>query len=459
MDQVLLPEVPFIERPVLADLGHGQPLERSTSYMDMEPELDFTESAVSSTESSPLMRANSSFSLAPPLIRTSSTSSVSSDSEYYSVPFERLTILDLLDSFAMGTKITKSINSKVRQKGTEFKSMALRQRDRVIGRREKNDVETLRASVLKRVNRLEVRLSSAHVISTTEKLAFSLSLLNLFYAGFIIGSHPEYFHTFYTVELGLLLPIRLYTYSKKQYHYFLADLCYFVNAQCLVYIWILPASGPLFISCYALSFGTLSWAVITWRNSLVLHSIEKTTTSFIHLLPPAVFHVITHCLDPEYKRKRFSGAMKAEQWRVLNGVLWASVTYLIWQSLYHYFITLKRQDKIKSGLRATSFEHLRKSYSKTILGRFVNGLPEPFPVFAFTLIQYGYQLLTMSLCPLWYSSKLMSSLFVTFIFFWAAYNGATYYIDIFGKKFQKELDQLQAEVERSGRANVRTGSF
>ncbi|KAF5101346.1 hypothetical protein DV451_002221 [Geotrichum candidum] len=346
-------------------------------------------------------------------------------------------MLDLLDSFSTGTHITKKL---VRRKGDELKSLALRKRSKY-----ESDIEQLRASVLRKVQRLEDRLSSSEIISTGEKLTFSFGLLNVFYAGFLMGAYPEYFHLFYTIELMALLPIRFYTYKRKQYHYFLADLCYFVNLLNLLYIWLLPESAHLFISCYALSFGTLSWAVITWRNSLVLHSIDKTTSSFIHILPPAVFHVITHQLDPEFKAARFAGAQKFDQWQTITGILSASLAYLVWQSLYHYFITLKRQEKIKAG-RATSFEYLRKSYAKTPLGKFVNGLPEPLPVVAFTIIQYSYQLCTMLLCPIWYSHSVLSALFVTFIFFWASLNGATYYIDIFGKRFQKQLLELQAEV-------------
>ncbi|VVT55046.1 uncharacterized protein SAPINGB_P004399 [Magnusiomyces paraingens] len=384
--------------------------------------------------------------------RHSSTSSMSSLDDEPSVPFDRLTVLDLLDSFSMGTKITQKINSTVRKKGGEFKSLALRQRDRVLKVRDDESVERLKQNFLKQVADFEARLAKATVISITEKLTFAFGLLNVFFAGYIIGALPEYFHVFYTAEMVVLLPVRIFTYRYKQYTYFLADLCYFVNALCLIFIWAFPSSEALFISCYALTFGTLSWAVVTWRNSLVLHSIEKTTSSAIHILPPVVFHVITHIIPAEYKAQRFPGANKVERWRMVQGLLWASITYLIWQSLYHYFITVRRKEKIKAG-RLTSFEWLRKSYANTPLGRFVNGLPEPFPVFAFTLIQYGYQLSTMLLCPLWYASSLLSGLFMTFILFIAAYNGATYYIDIFGKRFQKEMIRLQAEVEKSNSIN------
>ena len=34
------------------------------------------------------------------------------------------------------------------------------------------------------------------------------------------------------------------------------------------------------------------------------------------------------------------------------------------------------------------------------------------------------------------------------VFGWSIYNGSTYYIDVFGKRFQKELEAMKAEVEK-----------
>ena len=50
--------------------------------------------------------------------------------------------------------------------------------------------------------------------------------------------------------------------------------------------------------------------------------------------------------------------------------------------------------------------------------------------------------------PIWYGSRLWSAVFVSFVFGWSVWNGATYYIDIFGKRFQRELAELRAEVEK-----------
>lgn len=64
------------------------------------------------------------------------------------------------------------------------------------------------------------------------------------------------------------------------------------------------------------------------------------------------------------------------------------------------------------------------------------------------LVQYGYALLTMVPCPLWFWYRWLSASFLLSVFSWSVYNGATYYIDVFGTRFQKELEQLKKEVSR-----------
>lgn len=373
---------------------------------------------------------------------TRNTSSASLSSLEYEHDMDRHQMFDFLDHLSLTTQLTKTIPTKARQKASEIKDAAIRQRNKIKGNQ---DIDRLRQQMIRQMEKMETRLGTATAINSTEKYTFAIGLVTIFFIGYVMGHAPEYLHVIYTVLFCFLMPIRAYTYRKKEYHYFLADLCYFVNFLTLLYLWVFPSSERLFISCYSLTTGTLSWAVITWRNSLVLHSLDKTTSAFIHIFPPVLFHVIVHVLDMDYKSQRFPGAVKVESWKMVQGLVWTSIAYAIWQALYHFFITIRRKDKIRAG-RVTSFEWLRRSYSKTPLGKFVNGLPEPFPVVAFTAIQFGYQLGTMLFCPIWYSYGYLSGCFMTFILFTASYNGATYYIDVFGKRFQKELQLLQAEV-------------
>ena len=80
------------------------------------------------------------------------------------------------------------------------------------------------------------------------------------------------------------MPLRWYNYHKIGYHYFLADLCYFVNFLLVLSIWFFPQSKRLFISTYCLAFGNNAVAIAMWRNSLVFHSLDKVTS----YVPPAL---------------------------------------------------------------------------------------------------------------------------------------------------------------------------
>lgn len=102
----------------------------------------------------------------------------------------------------------------------------------------------------------------------------------------------RWIHVAYTLQAAFYLPLRLYLYKKRAWHYFLFDLCYYANVLNLIYIWLLPSNSALFVACYCLSHGSLASAVITWRNSLVFHDLDKVTSLFIHVYPPLSFSVI-----------------------------------------------------------------------------------------------------------------------------------------------------------------------
>jgi len=98
--------------------------------------------------------------------------------------------------------------------------------------------------------------------------------------------------------------------------------------------------------------------------------------------------------------------------------------------------------------RPTSFTWLRKSYAKNFLGKLVLSLPEVLQGPAFMLIQYCYALVTMVPCPLWFWYRWASASFLMVVFTWATYNGATFYIDVFGRRMEKEFEALKKEVAK-----------
>ncbi|CAZ85113.1 unnamed protein product [Tuber melanosporum] len=390
-----------------------------------------------------------------------STSFVGSNEDWGEVfpPLDKLTVFDFLDQFALPQKLER-INEQINRK-IQFQSESLKkhrdkvkleyvkQKERVI---KKTDVEfeKYRKRYSQGLEKVLDKWDDTRVVSTREKISFVVGVCNIFITGFLIGGYPEWVHVWYSVQLLYFMPIRYFTYHKRGYQYFLADLCYFVNLLLLLNIWVFPNSRRLMISTYCLAYGNNAWAIAMWRNSLVFHSLDKVTSLFIHIMPPVVLHCLVHLLDQDLVDSRFPSISRVkgvEKYGLIEMVIWATVPYGVWQLSYHLFITVRRREKIAAG-RPTSFTWLRKTYSKTWIGKLVLRLPETMQEPAFMLIQYSYAVLTMLPCPFWFYHSSFSALFLTAVGLWSIYNGATFYIDVFGKRFQNELEQLKKDVAK-----------
>lgn len=172
-------------------------------------------------------------------------------------------------------------------------------------------------------------------------------------------------------------------------------------------------------------------------------------------MPPVTLHCLVHLTPASFQKERFpavyaikySSPDEPEHYGLWAMMVWASFPYAVWQLSYHFFITVRRREKIAAG-RPTSFTWLRKSYANTWIGRLILSLPESLHEPAFMLTQYAYALATMVPCPLWFWYRWASAIFLLTVFVWSVYNGATFYIDVFGKRFQKELEQLKQDMAK-----------
>ncbi|THC97993.1 hypothetical protein EYZ11_002495 [Aspergillus tanneri] len=378
--------------------------------------------------------------------RLSRSPSFSYQDDWETFPsLEHLSVFDLLDNFSLSQRLERfqqAINSqteKVKKQREKLKYTSLHAKDRVVGEWKKRvptadeRLDKYRRRMKVGVERLGKQWNANAAVTLREKISFIAGVLNIFISGYIIGAHPEYFYIWFSAQLAYFMPIRFYRYHKKGYHYFLADLCYFVNLLCLLSLWVFPRSTRLFISTFCLVFGNNAVAIAMWRNSMVFHSMDKVVRLKERF--PAVYDI------------KFSDPQSPDHFSLLTMMGWATIPYVIWQLTYHCFITVRRAEKIAAG-RPTSFTWLRKSYAKTWIGKIVLSLPESLQSPAFMLIQYVYALLTMIPCPLWLWSKWASGIFLTGLFILSIHNGATYYIDVFGKRFQKELEELKKDVAR-----------
>ncbi|PNH55594.1 hypothetical protein VD0003_g2000 [Verticillium dahliae] len=383
-------------------------------------------------------------------------------------PLDRLSVLDLLDNFALPQqleKLQKGISAqtqKVKKSRDAFKSKSHQARERMVEEWRRRvptadeQLDRYRKRMRVSVDKLGKQWGDAKIITLREKVSFICGVMNIFLSGYLIGGFPEWVHIWYTIQLLYFMPIRFFTYHRRGMHYFLADLCYFVNFLLMLSIWGFPGSKRLFTAAYCLAFGNNAVAIIMWRNSLVFHSFDKVTSLFIHIMPCATLHSMVHLWPEQLQASRYPAIWAIKHspagsptayGNVFSMLAWSSVPYAVWQLSYYFLITVRRREKIAAG-RPTSFTWLRRSYSKTWIGKVVLALPNALQEPAFMGIQYSYAVLTMLPCPIWLHSRYASAGFLMAVFAWSVYNGSTYYIDVFGKRFQKELESLKAEVSQ-----------
>lgn len=429
------------------------------------------------------------------LSRNTSFSNVSTyDDDSTFPPLDRLTVFDLLENLALPQRLEQlqnNVTESVRRQQQRLRSGGKNARDKVVEewrRRVPTPDEQLDKYKLRMrssIDKLGKQWSDRKNVTVREKVSFIAGVFNIFISGYLIGARPDRFHWWYAAQLAYFMPVRFYTYHQRGYHYFLADLCYFVNLLLVLSIWVFPQSKRLLISTFCLAFGNNAIAIAMWRNMLVFHSLDKVTryvifplsmsltrspvvilqladnlltsscSLFIHIMPCATLHCLVHLIPPSLQAERYPAIYRIKtaprgspyHYSPLEMLLWASVPYALWQANYYVFITVRRREKIAAG-RLTSFVWLRRSYKGTFLGRVVNRQPEVLQEITFMGIQYSYAMLTTLPCALWFWYRWASAAFLISVFGWSVYNGATYYIDIFGRRFEKELEQLKKDVAK-----------
>jgi hypothetical protein len=317
------------------------------------------------------------------------------------------------------------------------------------------EVKNFKLKVQTRMTKLAESWQSAKVVRTREKVSFFLGVMTLLASALLFGMAPQWIHIVYTILAAVLLPLRAYTYKKRAWHYFLFDLCYYITILNFIYIWFLPHSSALFVACYCMSHGSLASAVITWRNSLVFHDSDKVTSLFVHIYAPFTFTVIRHFYPGAHER--FPALQELPFLNPYKALLLSSAIYFVWQGLYWKLVLIDRRAKIVSGQRTTSFSFLLNE-KRGVIGRTLSSVSPKYREAFFMAGQLVYGVLTeIPAAFLLYDSPIWSGAFLIIIFGVSVWNGGGFYIEVFGRKFERELEAMRKELaeatSRSGRSS------
>ncbi|KAF9057780.1 hypothetical protein BJ165DRAFT_1538984 [Panaeolus papilionaceus] len=319
------------------------------------------------------------------------------------------------------------------------------------------EIKSFKLKISTRMASLSASWQSAKVVRTRDKVSFFLGVMNLLLTALMFGLTPEWIHVAYTIQGLYLLPLRYYTYKKRAWHYFLFDLCYYVTILNFVYFWFFPGSPALWVACYCLSHGSLASAVITWRNSLVFHDQDKVTSLFIHIYAPLSFTVIRHFYPNA--EQRFPALRDVPDLNPVTALLLSGGIYALWQLFYWKFLLVDRRAKIESGQRTTSFSWLLND-KRGAIGRALGAVPPAYREASFMGGQFIYAILTeIPAVFLLYRSSTWSAIFLLVIFGVSVWNGGGFYIEVFGRKFERELEALRKELaEATARSSSTSGT-
>ncbi|POW08739.1 hypothetical protein PSHT_09431 [Puccinia striiformis] len=283
-----------------------------------------------------------------------------------------------------------------------------------------------------RRERIQTHWNDSKTVSLREKTSFFIGVQNVLITALLLAFWPELIPLSYTLQAAYYLPLRIYTYRKLAYHYFLFDICYVINGLCLIFLWVWPSNAILFQACYGLAHGPSAIAIATWRNSLVFHSVEKVTSLFIHIYPALVFTVIRHFYPNA--TERFPALKELDTISLTKTLTICSTIYI--------------SPKDFQGGRPTSFTYLLNSKTG-LISKLLRSVRPAWRANGFMIAQYIYTIVTMLPALLWfYQSKVLSGLFLWLMFSVSVWNGASFYMEVFGRRFEKELNNLKQEIDK-----------
>jgi len=281
-----------------------------------------------------------------------------------------------------------------------------------------------------------------------DKVSFTLGVLGIAVTEWVMLVHPALFRYFYPAVIAPQLGLRYVLYRRAKWHYFLIDFCYWVNflAFCLL-TGPLASSRTLWHIVFVCANGPLLAAIITWRNSLVFHSIDKVTSVYVHLFPP----LLTWC-----ERWHGSGALdvregaSSSEMGVAGWLVHPTLFYLFWQAVYLLKTEvidvelLRRDPGIVTSLRWLAVD--TKAGAHRVVLKWCRsvrlmGPQEPFDhnglktKAIFVAAQFAFTLLCFLPMKLVHDSYVVHSALICIVFAWSVYNGACYYIEVFSNSF------------------------
>ncbi len=331
----------------------------------------------------------------------------------------------------------------------------------------RNEANKLRSKWRKVVTGNESKRVRDHIRETEEqprfiklfdKVAFTLGVLNICACQFFLLNRPEFFWLWYAVIIPVLIFSRFYHFRCLGWQYFMIDFCYFVLGLTMINIFLVHNSPLFFKVCFIYANGPLTVAILIWRNSFIFHDYDKIVSVYIHLLPSMLYYTLRwHSHNFVFNSNNSCFNSNCEPLTMFDFVV-ATLGYFFWQ--WCYIVKTEVLDKQKLDTHPELLTSLRwmssdtkNSLAKTILRALrrvgVFGPQEEFNATSaktkgvFVLSQLLITVVAFLPTPLFYWSSACHLLYIVFIFTVTIFNGASFYIEVFSKRYQLKIARIE----------------
>jgi len=266
-----------------------------------------------------------------------------------------------------------------------------------------------------------------------DKVSFFYGVWTVILTPLIMAGYSWAMPAFYSLKFPVLIWWRFRKYRKSNWHYFLFDLCYFVNAFFIAYLWLGNDNPAWFAVCFALINGPLCWAVVLFKNALVFHSTDKLTSLLIHTTPYTVTYALRwgNHLHPNW---RWSTEVAPDFWHFF----WLPLAFVTChQILYAFVIRGLLGKKLAANPDAlTTYRYLFRKQSGSVY-RALGVLGPQHRESLFALLFIAVSAVQFLPTMLMYRYQWLHFLVGAFSLSCAIWNGASFYIEVFAARYQR----------------------
>jgi hypothetical protein len=248
---------------------------------------------------------------------------------------------------------------------------------------------------------------------TKTRIYHTFYTLIIVITAYLFGAYPRQFYILHIIKTMAYLFLRSFSFSKKNYQYYMFDYCYFVNLFSLYVLLINPTNVFLQKILFVSANGPLVLSIIVFKHKFVFHPTNHNIFAFIHL--SAIL------LSYNYRWGKSTKMIQNESW--MSFVIGGCMLYIVWLMIYAILMCIMLIKHIISngyetcGVRDIKLVNLKKISSNEKIQQILYSC-----VYGLSII------IALLFAPvLWYSQTL-HFVYVLFIIASAFWNGSKYYV-------------------------------